>query len=99
MLPEVEMVLCPCYVEYYLFYYNAANKVNFNQEEIAVAIESLWQLIDMVIDKNIPTPILAWRMTNIFENIKYIESLITGDFNLYGLLNYIEKNVNTIKNE
>ena len=34
----------PCYVEYYLFYYNAANKVNFNQEEIAVAIESLWQL-------------------------------------------------------
>lgn len=89
----------PCYVEYYLFYYNAANKVNFNQEEIAVAIESLWQLIDMVIDKNIPTPILAWRMTNIFENIKYIESLITGDFYLYGLLNYIEKNVNTIKNE
>lgn len=87
----------PCYVEYYLFYYNAANKVNFNQEEIAVAIESLWQLIDMVIDKNIPTPILAWRMTNIFENIKYIESLITGDFYLYGLLNYIEKNVNTIK--
>lgn len=89
----------PCYVEYYLFYYNAANKVNFNQEEIAAAIESLWQLIDMVIDKNIPTPILAWRMTNIFENIKYIESLITGDFYLYGLLNYIEKNVNTIKNE
>lgn len=89
----------PCYVEYYLFYYNTANKVNFNQEEIAVAIESLWQLIDMVIDKNIPTPILACRMTNIFENVKYIESLITDDFYLYGLLNYIEKNVNTIKNE
>ena len=53
----------------------------------------------MVIDKNIPTPILACRMTNIFENVKYIESLITDDFYLYGLLNYIEKNVNTIKNE
>lgn len=89
----------PCYVEYYLFHYGIINRVNLNQEKITAAIESLWQLVDMVIDKDIPTPMLSSRMADIFKNINNIESLITSDLYLYCLINYIEKNVNTIGNE
>lgn len=89
----------PSYVEYYISHCNMMKKVNINQEKIAMAIEGLWQLVDIVIDRNVPTPILSYRMANILENIKSTKSLITSELYLYCLVDYIERNINIIENE
>ena len=48
----------------------AVGRVYRNEDLDASHDNTFFQVEGMVIDKNIPTPILAWRMTNIFENIK-----------------------------
>lgn len=81
----------PSYVEFYLSQYK--RNTHLSKTEVIKTIESLWQLAELYIEKEIPLQIQAERLHKTYEIIKYIENQITSDKYLYCLQCYISQNV------
>lgn len=88
---EHESNRIPSYVEFYLAQYK--RNIPLCKTEVIKTIESLWQLAELYIEKEVPLQIQAERLHRAYERIKYIENQITNDKYLYCLQCYISQNV------
>ncbi|MCD8268984.1 MAG: hypothetical protein LUD46_11405 [Parabacteroides sp.] len=83
----------PAYVEYYI--YECREKKDLSDktdEEINQTISTLWQIVAMYNDNDLPVQTLVSRLKYAYERIEYIKSLITNEKYLYCLQDYIQGN-------